>query len=55
MFLHNHARAVLARDFFIVVTAPFQHLYVFVVLDIAARRDVHWNVTDHPTAEWTIQ
>ena len=30
-FLHNHASAVLACDFFVVVTATFQQLYVFVV------------------------
>src|SRR5688572_18253231 len=54
-FLHNHAGAVLACDFFVVVTATFQQLYVFVVLDIATRRVIHWNLTDHPTAEWTVQ
>ncbi|MGH9200995.1 MAG: hypothetical protein ACRD2A_07145, partial [Vicinamibacterales bacterium] len=37
-FLRNHAGAVLACDFFVVVTATFQQLYVFVVLDIATRR-----------------
>jgi len=37
-FLHNHAGAVLACDFFIVVTATFQRLYVFVLLDIGTRR-----------------
>lgn len=42
-------------DFFIVVTITFQRLYVFVILDIDTRRLVHWNLTDHPTAEWTIQ
>ncbi len=47
-FLHNHAGAVLACDFFI-VTATFQRLYVFVLLDIGTRRIVHWNLTDHPT------
>jgi putative transposase len=54
-FLHNHAGAVLACDFFVVVTATFQRLYVFVILDIATRRILHWNVTEHPTPEWTIQ
>jgi putative transposase len=48
MFLHNHAGAVLACDFCVVVTATFQRLYVFVILDIATRRILHWNVTAHP-------
>jgi len=30
-------------------------LYVFVVLDVGTRRTVHWNVTEHPTAAWTLQ
>jgi hypothetical protein len=46
-FLNNHAGVVLACDFFIVVTATFQRLYVFVMLDIGTRRVVHWNLTDH--------
>jgi transposase InsO family protein len=54
-FLDNYASAVLACDFFIVVTATFQRLYVFVLLDIGTRRIVHWNLTDHPRSEWTIQ
>jgi transposase InsO family protein len=54
-FLRNHAGAVLACDFFLVVTATFQRLYVFVLFDIATRQVVHWNVTAHPTAAWTIQ
>ena len=28
---------------------------MFVVLDVRPRRLVHWNVTEHPTAEWTVQ
>jgi putative transposase len=54
-FLRNHAREVLACDFFVTVTAGFRLVYVFVVLDISTRRLVHGNVTEHPTAEWTAQ
>ena len=46
---------MLACDFFVVVNATFQRIYVFVILDIATRRALHWNLTVHPTAEWTIQ
>jgi putative transposase len=38
-----------------VVTATFQRLCVFFLLDIGTRRIVHWNLTDHPRSEWTIQ
>jgi putative transposase len=54
-FVRHHAREVLACDFFVTVTARFRLLYVFVVLDVGTRRLVHWNVTEHPTAEWTVQ
>jgi transposase InsO family protein len=54
-FVRNHARVVLASDFFVVVTATFRVFYVFVVLEVGRRCIVHWNVTEHPTAEWTAQ
>jgi putative transposase len=54
-FVQNHASAVLACDFFVAVTATFRVFYVFVVLDVGTRRILHWNVTDHPTADWTAQ
>ena len=54
-FVRNHARDVLACDFFVTVTARFRLVYVFVVLDVGTRRLLHWNVTEHPTAEWTVQ
>ena len=47
-----------ARDVacdFMTVTVRFRVLYVFVVLEVGTRRIVYWNVTEHPTAEWTIQ
>ena len=54
-FVRNHASAVLACDFFVVVTATFRVFYVFVVLEIGSRQIRHWSVTEHPTAEWTAQ
>jgi putative transposase len=54
-FVRNHASAVLACDFFVVVSATFRVFYVFVVLEVGTRRIRHWNVTEHPTAEWTAQ
>ena len=54
-FVRNHAAAMLACDFFVRITATFRTLYVFVVLEVGTRRIVHWNVTEHPTAGWTVQ
>ena len=42
-------------DLFNVPTIRFQVLYVFLVLAHDRRRIVHFNVTSHPTAEWTTQ
>ncbi|MGH9630788.1 MAG: hypothetical protein ACRD7E_20940 [Bryobacteraceae bacterium] len=52
-FVRNHAQVIAACDFFVVVTATFRTLYVFVVMDLGTRRIVHHDVTAHPTAEWT--
>jgi putative transposase len=54
-FVRNHASAILACDFCVVVTATFRLLYVFVVIEHQTRRIVHCNVTTHPTAAWTLQ
>jgi hypothetical protein len=54
-FVRNHAKAIIATDFFVVVTASFQLVYVFVVIEIATRRVLHFNATRHPTADWTLQ
>ena len=54
-FVRNHARSLLACDFLVVVTAGFRQLYVFVLMEIGTRRILHCNVTDHPTAAWTLQ
>jgi len=39
-FVRNHAEAVVACDFFTVVTAMFKVLYVFVVVEHATRRSI---------------
>jgi transposase InsO family protein len=54
-FLQNHINSLVSVDFFTVPTIRFQTLYVFVVLSHERRRIVHFNVTAHPTAEWTAQ
>src|SRR5712691_1585345 len=54
-FVRNHAQAIVACDFCMVVTATFRLLYVFVVMEHATRRMLHYNVTAHPTAPWTLQ
>ena len=54
-FLENHADCIAGIDFFTVPTATFRILYVFIVLSHDRRRVVHFNVTAHPTAQWTAQ
>jgi putative transposase len=54
-FLDNHVKALVSVDFFTVPTIRFQILYVFLVLAHDRRRILHFNVTAHPTAEWTGQ
>ena len=54
-FVRNHAMAIIACDFCVVVTATFRLLYVFVIMEHATRRILHTNVTTHPTAHWTLQ
>ena len=51
-FLRNHAKVLVACDFFVVITAAFRTLYVFVVIEIGSRRILHYNVAAHPTAEF---
>jgi putative transposase len=52
-FLENHVKQLVSVDFFVVPTLSFRILYVFLVLAHDRRRIVHFNVTEHPTAEWT--
>jgi putative transposase len=52
-FLANHLKQMVSIDFFTVPIIRFQVLYGFLVLADDRRRILHFNVTAHPTAEWT--
>ena len=54
-FLANHIKYFVSADFFVVPTATFRLLFVFVILSHDRRRPMHFAVTSHPTAEWTAQ
>ena len=54
-FLRNHMHCLASMDFFVLPTATFRLLFVFVVLHHERRRIVHFDVTAHPTAIWIKQ
>jgi putative transposase len=54
-FVRNHAKTIIASDFFVVATATFELVYVFIIMELESRRILHFNVTPHPNAEWTLQ
>src|SRR5438309_6596958 len=54
-FLKNHTADLIALDFFTVPTATFRVLFVLVMLTHSRRRLAHFNITEHPTAEWTAR
>lgn len=54
-FLENHVKDLVSVDFFMVPTVTFKVLFVFLVLVHTRRRVVHFNVTEHPTTQWTAQ
>jgi putative transposase len=54
-FLKNHSAQIFSADFFVVPTITFRLLYVLVFLSHDRRRIVQFNVTTHPTAQWSTQ
>jgi putative transposase len=54
-FLTAHARDIVAIDFFVVPTITVHLLFVCVVLRHHRRELLHVNVTEHPTAAWTVR
>src|SRR5215470_9594888 len=54
-FLRNHREAIVALDLFTVPTATFRVLYCLFVIEHERRRILHFNVTQHPSADWVVQ
>jgi putative transposase len=54
-FLSNHVKDIVACDFFTVPTVHCRVLFVFILLAHERRRIIHFNITEHPTAQWTAQ
>jgi len=54
-FLQNHREVIVAFDFFTVPTVTFKLLYCFFVIEHGRRKNLHFNVTRHPTADWVVQ
>jgi transposase InsO family protein len=54
-FLRNHLGHLASVDFFVVSTATFRLLFVFIVLHHERRRIMHFSITGHPTSIWTSQ
>jgi transposase InsO family protein len=54
-FLKNHSAQIVSVDFLVVPTITFKLLYVLVFLSHDRRRVIHFNITTHPTAQWSAQ
>ena len=54
-FLDNHIRDIAAIDLFTVPTITFHVLFFLIVLRHDRRRAIHFNITEHPTEQWTAQ
>lgn len=54
-FLKNHTAEIISIDFLTVPTINFKLLHVLVFLSHQRRKIIHFNVTAHPTSEWTTQ
>jgi transposase InsO family protein len=54
-FLKNHMTNTVSIDFFTVPTVTFRILFVIIILKNNRRKVIHYNITEHPTAQWTAQ
>jgi putative transposase len=54
-FLTHHVHDLVSLDFFVVPTITHRVLFVLLILAHERRCVVHFNITEHPTAQWTTQ
>jgi transposase InsO family protein len=55
IFLSNHMHTTWAMDFATVPTITFRILYILIIISHERREIKHIAVTQHPTADWTLQ
>jgi hypothetical protein len=54
-FLQNHREVIAAFDFFAVPAVTFPTTLLLFAIEHGRRRILHFNVTDHQTADWVVQ
>jgi putative transposase len=56
-FVKNQAAGIVAWacDVLVAVMLRLRVLFVFVAMEVGSRRILHYNLTVHPTANWTLQ
>src|ERR1035437_2038189 len=54
-FLKNHSKDIISIDFLTVPTINFKMMYVLVMIEHHRRKLIHFNVTENPNAEWSLQ
>jgi hypothetical protein len=54
-FLKNHSKEIISIDFLTVPAINFKLVHVLLVIEHDRRQIIYFNVTQHPTAEWTLQ
>ena len=54
-FLKNHMTNTVSIDFFTVPSVNFSILFAIIILKNCSRKVIHFNITKHPTAQWTAQ
>jgi hypothetical protein len=54
-FTSQPREGIVACDFSVSVTATFRLFYVFLLIEHGSRWLVHFTITQHPTAAWTLR